>query len=125
MSTAAKKQKNRECYLKNREEILNRARERSNLKRCDHLEIVPQLRVENFQPDSSDGSISDLGQTSEKIQTLSESQLMGRLLPRCVQENAMDIAQALYDVVYQVPARSINNSFQRQGHPEGTNPEPP
>jgi hypothetical protein len=56
MSTAAKKQKNREYYLKNREKILSRARERNSSRRRDHLEIVPDLKTDDASSDNSSGN---------------------------------------------------------------------
>ncbi len=117
MSTAAKKQKNREYYLKNREKILNRARERNNSRR-DHLEIVPKLRSEDAQPADSIGSISDLAQTSEKLHQLSnssESQSRGNSSPGRAHAIAADSALGLYDVAYEFSPRSIDNSFTFSG----------
>jgi hypothetical protein len=117
MSTAAKKQKNREYYLKNREKILNRARERNNSRR-DHLEIVPKLRSEDAQPADSIGSISDLAQTSEKLHQLSnssESQSRGKSSPGRAHAIAADSALGLYDVAYEFSPRSIDNSFTFSG----------
>jgi hypothetical protein len=114
MSTAAKKQKNREYYLKNREKILSRARERNNSKRRDHLEIVPNLRSEEAQSDNSSGTTSSLALPSEKIHHLSNSlqgQSRGNSAPGSAHAMAADRALALFDVAYEVSPHGIDNSF--------------
>ncbi|MDQ3232048.1 MAG: hypothetical protein M3Q07_09530, partial [Pseudobdellovibrionaceae bacterium] len=114
MSTAAKKQKNREYYLKNREKILSRAKERNNSKRRSHLEIVPNLRSEDAQSDSSSRTVSGSVWTSENIHHFSDTlqgQWRGNSASGSAQAMAADGALALYDVAYEVPSRSIDNSF--------------
>ncbi len=59
MTTAEKKQRNREYYLKNRERILNQAKARKSQKRQTHLEIVPPLKIENAVAVPSTKAISD------------------------------------------------------------------
>jgi hypothetical protein len=115
MSTAAKKQKNREYYLKNREKILSRARERNISKRRSHLEIVPNLNSEDAQFISDSGTTSGSAQISKKIHQLSNtiwSQSRGNSVP--VKEKATESggALALYDVAYLVSSTSlVDNSF--------------
>jgi hypothetical protein len=118
MNTAAKKQKNREYYLKNREKILSRARERNNSRQRDHLEIVPKLRSEDARSADSSAFTSDLAQTSEKLHQLSNSserQLRGTSSPGNAQAIAADGTWGLYDVVYEFSPRSIDNSFTFSG----------
>ncbi len=59
MTTAEKKQRNREYYLKNRERILNQAKARKSQKRQTHLEIVSPLKIENAVAVPSTKVISD------------------------------------------------------------------
>ncbi len=110
MSTAAKKQKNREYYLKNREKILNRARERSNSRR-DHLEIVPN---EYAQSEKFSGTASSSTRTSEKthqLSNVSEEQSRSISAPGSFQTNTADHALALFDVAFEVSSSCFDNSF--------------
>jgi hypothetical protein len=59
MTTAEKKQRNREYYLKNRERILSQAKARKSQKRQTHLEIVPPLKIENAEAVTSTEAVSD------------------------------------------------------------------
>jgi hypothetical protein len=59
MTTAEKKQRNREYYLKNRERILSQAKARKSQKRQTHLEIVPPLKIENTEAVTSTEAVSD------------------------------------------------------------------
>jgi hypothetical protein len=65
MTTAEKKQRNREYYLKNRERILNQAKARKSQKRQTHLEIVPPLKIENAVTVPSTELISDSDERSQ------------------------------------------------------------
>jgi hypothetical protein len=110
MSTAAKKQKNREYYLKNREKILNRARERNNSRR-DHLEIVPN---EYAQSEKYSGTASNSARTSEKIHqpsNVSEEQSRSISAPGSFHTNTADHALALFDVAFEVSSSCFDNSF--------------
>ncbi|WP_141732368.1 hypothetical protein [Oligoflexus tunisiensis] len=112
MSTAVKKQKNREYYLKNREKILSRARERNYSKRRDHLEIVPNLRSEDAQSENSSGAVSGLARPSEKIHQLSSTlQDRSRVNSAPGSAIAADGALALFDVAYEISPSSIDNTF--------------
>jgi hypothetical protein len=59
MTNAAKKQRNREYYLKNRERILTKAKTRKIQKRGTHLEIVPDLESEKDVLSAEDIAISE------------------------------------------------------------------
>ncbi len=122
MSSVAKKQRNREYYLKNREKILNRARERNNSKRRDHLEIVPKLRSEDAKSDIFNGTASGSARTSEKnhqLSNISEGQSRSNSAPGSFQVNAADGALALFDVQYQAAPRCFDNSFIFRGKVTG------
>jgi hypothetical protein len=118
MSATAKQQKNREYYLKNREKILSRARERNNSKRRSHLEIVPDLKSEDAQSDDTSGTPGGSARTSEKIHQLSnisEGQSRGNSSPGSVQVDVADRALALFDVQYEVSPGGFENSFTFSG----------
>jgi hypothetical protein len=59
MTTAEKKQRNRDYYLKNRERILHRAKERKSQRRGTYLEIVPPLKIESAECAPSRIAVSD------------------------------------------------------------------
>lgn len=112
MNTAAKKQKNREYYLKNREKILSRARERNN-KRRDHLEIVPDFRSEDAQPDGSSGTASGSGGVSGKTHHLSDV-LQGRSRRNYTPGNVQTTqagAPVFYAATYDNTSHSIDYAF--------------
>jgi hypothetical protein len=115
LSTAAKKQKNREYYLKNREKILSRARERNNSKRRGHLEIVSDLKSEDVQSVNRSASTSGSVQTSKKDHQLSDSirsKSRGNSVSEREQATESGAALALYDVAYKVSFTSlVDNSF--------------
>lgn len=114
MSTTAKKQKNTEYYLKNREKILSRARERNHSRRCGHLEIVPKLRSVDAQSESSSKAGLEFARESEKIHPLSEAlqeHASGNYVPGNAQAIAAVEALALFDVEYQVSRRSTDDSL--------------
>lgn len=73
MSDAAKKQRNRQYYLKNRERILNRAKERKNNKRRPHLEIVHSIEFDNASVVSEAKAILV---ASENVQAVSSAYLL-------------------------------------------------
>ncbi|HET9236003.1 MAG TPA: hypothetical protein VFO10_02060 [Oligoflexus sp.] len=118
MSTTAKKQKNREYYLKNREKILSRARERNGSRRSDHLEIVPKLRTEDVQSDSSSGSASGSARTYEEthqVPSALQEQPSGNTAPVIVQDIVADRALALFDVQYEISPCCFDNPFTFSG----------
>lgn len=59
MTTVEKKQRNRDYYLKNRERILHRAKERKSQRRGAYLEIVPPLKTESAECEPSKIAVSD------------------------------------------------------------------
>lgn len=115
MSTAAKKQKNREYYLKNREKILSRARERNNSKKRGHLEIVSDLKSEDVQSVNRNATTTGSVQTSKKDHQLSNSirsKSRGDSVSSREQTTESSGTLALYDVAYKVSFTSlVDNSF--------------
>ncbi|HEY9661122.1 MAG TPA: hypothetical protein V6C65_21935 [Allocoleopsis sp.] len=115
MSTAAKKQKNREYYLKNREKILSRARERNNSKKRGHLEIVSDLKSDDVQSVNRSATTSGSVKTSKKDHQFSNSirsKSKGDSVSSREQATESSGALALYDVDYKVSFTSLaDNSF--------------
>lgn len=83
LSDAAKKQRNREYYLKNRENILTRATERKNHRRKTHMEIVPSMKTDMAEAASE---VKGISETAETFQIDRPACLPGNSDPAAVAE---------------------------------------
>ncbi|HYX33958.1 MAG TPA: hypothetical protein VE954_12655 [Oligoflexus sp.] len=75
MSNAAKKQRNREYYQKNRDRILNKAKVRKSQKHTPRLEVVPALEHELIQASGAERT-SVSADVAESVQAISDSQAL-------------------------------------------------
>jgi hypothetical protein len=105
MTTAEKKQRNRDYYLKNRERILHRAKERKSQRRGAYLEIVPPLKTESAEYELSKITVSDGAENFKSAKRVCFSDAAD---PKSVTEN---FEPSVSDDWIQASVRMVSASF--------------